>query len=122
MPDNRTYHALVPVTIVAADTIPSLALSSDLAQSEDLPMDHLRLRPIAGVRQPFFVFVKSSPCTGFGPGTEKCVGTIAPRLRRESPLSTPSYSSERAATRSQDGHADYTSLHVNDGAPLRGGA
>jgi hypothetical protein len=29
---------------------------------------------------------------------------------------------ERAATRSEDGHADYASLHVDDGASLRGGA
>jgi hypothetical protein len=29
---------------------------------------------------------------------------------------------ERAATRSEDGHADYASLHVDDGASLRGRA
>src|SRR5260221_10131831 len=29
---------------------------------------------------------------------------------------------ERATTRSEDGHADYATLHVDDGAPLRGWA
>src|SRR5439155_5429075 len=38
---------------------PGLALSSDPVQSDDLPMGDLRLRPMAGKRQPFFVFVKN---------------------------------------------------------------
>ncbi|HZW33253.1 MAG TPA: carboxypeptidase-like regulatory domain-containing protein, partial [Isosphaeraceae bacterium] len=59
MPDNLTYHALVPLAIVASGTYPGLALSSDPVQSDDLPMDDLRLRPMAGKRQPFFVFVKN---------------------------------------------------------------
>jgi hypothetical protein len=56
---SRTYHALVPVAIVAADMVPRLALSSDAARADDLPMDQLRLRPIAGERQPFFVSVRN---------------------------------------------------------------
>src|SRR5262249_26761248 len=59
MNDSRTYHALVPMSIVSADMFPGLALSSDPVQSNDLPMDQLRLRPLAGIRQSFFVFVKN---------------------------------------------------------------
>src|SRR5262249_15636240 len=59
MKDNRTYHALVPRSIVSADMSPGLALSTDPTHSNDVPMDQLRLRPIAGERQPFFVFVKN---------------------------------------------------------------
>jgi hypothetical protein len=59
MKDNRTYHTLVPMSIVSADMFPGLALSSEPVQSNDLPMDQLRLRPLAGIRQPFYVFVKN---------------------------------------------------------------
>jgi hypothetical protein len=59
MPDGLTYHALVPVSVVASGMYPGLALSSDPAQPDDVPMGDLRLRPIAGKRQPFYVFVKN---------------------------------------------------------------
>jgi serine/threonine protein kinase len=45
--------------IIPAGIVLRLALSSNPSQLEDLPMDRLRLRPIAGARQPFFVFVKN---------------------------------------------------------------
>ncbi len=58
-PGGRTFHALIPLSIVSADMAPTLALSRNPALSDDLPMDRLRLRPIAGLRQPFHVFVKN---------------------------------------------------------------
>ncbi len=59
VPNGRAYHSIVPVSIVSSGTIPVLALSRDKAQCDDLPMDQIRLRPIAGLRQPFYVFVKN---------------------------------------------------------------
>ena len=59
MPDGRTYHGLVPLSIVSAGMAPRLALSRSPDECEDLPMDRIRLRPIAGLRQPFHVFVKN---------------------------------------------------------------
>ena len=44
---------------------------------------------------------------------QELIGDTVDRRRRNG---------ERAATRSEDGHADDTSLHVNDGAALRGRA
>ncbi len=58
-PDRRTYHALVPLKIVATGIDPTLALSRSPDECDDVPMDRLRLRPIAGVRQPYYVFVKN---------------------------------------------------------------
>ena len=58
-PGGRTFHALIPLSVVSADMAPTLALSRNPALSDDLPMDRLRLRPIAGLRQPFHVFVKN---------------------------------------------------------------
>jgi hypothetical protein len=57
-PDERTYHALIPLNIVSSGTVPTLAFSRSPDECDDLPMDRLRLRPIAG-KQPFYVFVKN---------------------------------------------------------------
>ncbi len=57
-PDRRTYHALVPLKIVSSGMVPTLALSRSPDECDDLPMERLRLRPIAG-RQPFYIFVKN---------------------------------------------------------------
>ena len=59
LPNGRTYHALVPLAVRPAGAVPTLALSRDRTQCDDLPMDPLRLRPIAGWRQAFSVFVKN---------------------------------------------------------------
>ena len=58
-PDRRTYHALVPLKIVSTGIDPTLALSRSPDAYDDLPMERLRLRPIAGLRQPFHIFVKN---------------------------------------------------------------
>jgi hypothetical protein len=57
-PDGRTYHAQVPLKIISADIDPTLALSRNPDVCDDVPIDPLRLRPIAG-QQKFYVFVKN---------------------------------------------------------------
>jgi hypothetical protein len=57
-PDGRTYHAQVPLRIISADIDPTLALSRNPDVCDDVPIDPLRLRPIAG-QQKFYVFVKN---------------------------------------------------------------
>src|SRR5262249_25882346 len=56
--NERAYHLLVPTKIVSESLRPSLPLTTDPTQGDDLPFDRLRLRPIAG-RQKFFVSVKN---------------------------------------------------------------
>jgi hypothetical protein len=58
-PDEHTYHALVPVKIVSAGMFPKLALSRSPAECDDLPMDRIRLRPIAKLRQQYYLFAKN---------------------------------------------------------------
>ena len=58
MTNGRTYHALVPLSIVSTGMVPVLALSRNPTQCDDLPMDRLRIRP-NGLRQPFYVFVRN---------------------------------------------------------------
>jgi serine/threonine protein kinase len=48
-----------PRSLIPAGTLFWLALRSSPNQPDGPPLDRLRLRPIAGARQPFFVFVKN---------------------------------------------------------------
>ncbi len=101
MPDGRTYHRLVPLSIVSAGTSPRLALSRRRDVCEDLPMDRLRLRPIAGLRQPFFVFVKNPSDRRWGVIVEildgdKVVGSSGPKplevaAQPSPPMQVPSF-------------------------------
>lgn len=59
LPNGRTYHAIVPLSIVSIGAVPVLALSRDKARCDELATESIRLRPLAGLRQPFYVFVKN---------------------------------------------------------------
>ncbi len=59
MENGRTYHARIPIKIVTGELIPRVVLSSDPAKLRKVPEGKIRLRPIPGLRQPYYVFVEN---------------------------------------------------------------
>lgn len=58
LPNQQTFHVMVPTEIVSENTRPRLVITADPAQPDDLPTGKLRLRPLP-IRQPFYVFVNN---------------------------------------------------------------
>src|SRR5262249_3388342 len=60
LPGRRSFHQRVPTAIVSDRDRPRLVLASqpDLAQTEEIALERLRLRPLSN-RQPFYLFVKN---------------------------------------------------------------
>ena len=58
LPNQRSYHLLVPLAIRPVSSMPRLVLRTDPTQPEDLPFDRLRLRAVPG-RLSYFLLVKN---------------------------------------------------------------
>ena len=57
--NGRKYHARIPIKIVTGELIPRLVLSTDAAALKKVADDKVRLRPIPGLRQPYYLFVEN---------------------------------------------------------------
>jgi hypothetical protein len=83
------YHTLLPMSITSAETIPKLLFSSDAARPDEVSVDPLRLRPLAGVRQRFYVFVRNPAPTAASVLVEVVEGDAVIARSGEKPLAIP---------------------------------
>ena len=74
MANQRTYHLLVPLTVVSETSRPRLVLSTDPAQSTNMPFDRLLLRTLPR-RQNYYVFVRNPSANAFDVIIEVMSGT-----------------------------------------------
>jgi len=57
--NGRRYHARIPIKIVTGELDPSLVLSTDPVTLKKVAENKIRLRPIPGLPQPYYVFVEN---------------------------------------------------------------